>query len=99
MPPSLDLSAYRIVQEALTNALRHAGPAHATVTVCRRSGDLEVEIVDDGAGEGSDVGSQLGLVGMRERVSVYGGTLETGRRPEGGFRVLARLPIEPITAP
>jgi signal transduction histidine kinase len=98
LPPSLDLSAYRIVQEALTNALRHAGPAHATVTVSRHSGDLEVEIVDDGPGAASEAGSQLGLVGMRERVNVYGGTLETGRRPEGGFRVRARLPIEPMTS-
>ena len=92
LPPGVDLSAYRIVQEALTNVLKHAGPAQATVTVRCLPGDVEIEVVDDGTGSGAEPGSQLGLIGMRERVAVYGGKLEAGKRPEGGFLIRARLP-------
>ena len=93
LPPGVDLSAYRIVQEALTNALKHAGPARARVVVRYREDELELEIADDGAGTGDGTGSGHGLIGMRERVSVYGGELQAGRRPEGGYALRARLPL------
>jgi signal transduction histidine kinase len=98
LPASVDLSAYRIIQEALTNALKHAGPAHADVHV--RYGDdcLELVIVDDGRGASIDGVDHLsggrGLIGMRERVALFGGELDAGPRAEGGFRVRARLPLE-----
>jgi signal transduction histidine kinase len=92
--PGIDLSAYRIVQEALTNALKHAGPAHARVTV--RYGDkaLDIEIADDGAGSSDAAPADgHGLVGMRERVALFGGDLATGQRRDGGYAVRARLPL------
>ena len=96
LPPGVDLSAYRIVQEALTNALKHAGPARAHVAVRYRRDEVELEISDDGPGNGAAAeGGGHGLVGMRERVSVYGGRLETGSRPGGGYAVKVRLPFEP----
>ncbi|HZG34638.1 MAG TPA: sensor histidine kinase [Gaiellaceae bacterium] len=92
LPPGIDLSAYRIVQEALTNALRHAGPAHAWVAV-RYGGDgVEIEVENDGRTEGENGGGH-GLVGMRERVALCGGELRTGPRRGGGFRISARLPV------
>ena len=94
LPPGVDLSAYRIVQEALTNALRHAGPATARVVVCYREHDLELEIADTGRGTGVSNGVGEGLVGMRERVSLYGGKIEAGPRDGGGFAVRARLPLD-----
>ena len=95
LPPGLDLSAFRIVQEALTNALKHAGEARAIVTV-RYTGDgVQVEVVDDGNGSGAGGGSGNGLIGMRERVAVWGGELEARRRDEGGFLVRATLPAVP----
>jgi signal transduction histidine kinase len=94
LPVGIDLSAYRIVQEALTNALKHAGEATATVAIRYDKDSLELEIVDDGAGTPSAVGSGgHGLVGMRERVALYGGRLDAGRRPGGGFAVRVLLPI------
>ena len=93
LPASVDLSAYRIVQEALTNVLRHAGPARARVVVRYGANDLELEIADDGPGTGDDSGPGYGLIGMRERVSVYGGELQTERRPQGGFTLRVRLPL------
>jgi signal transduction histidine kinase len=98
LPAGVDLSAYRIVQEALTNVVKHAGPAHAQVVVGYRDQDVTVEVIDDGRGavtSASDgrVGSGHGLIGMRERVQVFGGDLQTGPRPGGGFRVAARLPL------
>jgi signal transduction histidine kinase len=82
------------VQEALTNALKHAGEAHASVRVNYGSDSLELEIVDDGAGAPSRVaGGGHGLVGMRERVALYGGRLDAGRAPGGGFTVRVLLPI------
>jgi signal transduction histidine kinase len=99
LPPGVDLSAYRIVQEALTNALKHAGPARARVTVRYAPNQLELEVADDGAGatSGADGGGH-GLVGMRERVAVFGGVLEADRRVEGGYRLRATLPLGPSRA-
>jgi signal transduction histidine kinase len=94
LPVGLELSAYRIVQEALTNALKHAGDAHATVRVRYGAESLELEIVDDGPGGTTRAaGGGHGLVGMRERVALYGGRFEASRRPAGGFTVRALLPI------
>jgi signal transduction histidine kinase len=98
LPPGVDLSAYRIVQEALTNALRHAGPARARVLLRYRADDLEIEITDDGPGTGDGASPGQGLIGMRERVSVYGGELQAGPRPGGGYTLRARLPLAPARA-
>jgi signal transduction histidine kinase len=93
LPPGVDFTAYRIVQEALTNVLKHAGPARATVTIGYEPDALAVEVADDGRGvNGRAVGGGHGLMGMRERVSVYGGSFEAGPRNGGGFRVAVRLP-------
>jgi signal transduction histidine kinase len=92
-PPALELSAYRIVQEALTNSLKHAGAARARVTVRCAGRAIDVEVLDDGRGPGPGTAGR-GLVGMRERVGLHGGTLEVGAHPDGGFRVHARL-VEP----
>jgi signal transduction histidine kinase len=95
VPRGVDLTAYRIVQEALTNVLKHAGPAHARVVVRYEPGALGLEIFDDGRGvNGRSNSSRVGhgLVGMRERVAVYGGTLEAAARGGGGFRVAVTLP-------
>jgi signal transduction histidine kinase len=98
LPPGVDLSAYRIVQEALTNALKHAGPATARVVVRYRENDLELEIADTGAGASASDGEGHGLAGMRERVSLYGGKIEAGPRDGGGFAVRARVPLDPDRA-
>jgi signal transduction histidine kinase len=96
LPPGVDVSAYRIVQEALTNALKHAGPARARVLVRYGPGEVELEISDDGPGPAAgNGGGGHGLVGMRERVNVYGGVLESGGLPEGGYAVRVRLPFAP----
>jgi signal transduction histidine kinase len=93
LPAGLDLCVYRVVQEGLTNALKHAGRAHAEVRLHYAPRALDVEIADDGAGGATNGdGAGHGLIGMRERVALYGGTLDAGRRPRGGFRVHARLP-------
>ncbi len=92
LPAGVDLSAYRIVQEALTNTLKHAGPARARVTVRYRTDDVELEMLDDGRRSTNGSQGGHGIAGMRERVRLYGGTLETGRRDDGGFTVRARLP-------
>ncbi len=96
LPPGIELSAYRIVQEALTNTLRHARATRAEVTLRYRADALEVDVRDDGrAGPASTgVAGGRGLVGMRERAALLGGTLEAGRLERGGFRVHARLPLE-----
>jgi signal transduction histidine kinase len=96
LPPTLDLSAFRIVQEALTNTLRHAGPARAEVTVRYEDGLVTLEIADTGHGpDGGPItgrGTGHGLVGMRERAAMLGGELEAARADSGGFTVRARLP-------
>lgn len=94
LPPAVELSAFRIVQEALTNALQHAGPVHAWVIIRYhdRHDGLDIDVIDDGPGPQLQPRSGgNGLVGMRERVNLHGGRLETGPRPEGGFGVHAVL--------
>jgi signal transduction histidine kinase len=93
LPAGVDLSAYRIVQEALTNTLRHAGPAHAWVAVRYEGEDVEIEVANDGVSDGVNDGGGHGLVGMRERVALCGGELRSGPRPGGGFKISARLPV------
>jgi len=97
VPPGVDLCAFRIVQEALTNVLRHAGPARAVVDVEYRPGAVRVAVTDDGRGASAvapTAGGGHGLLGMRERVAVFGGELTTGPHVGGGFRVAATLPFE-----
>ena len=93
LPPGVDLSAYRIMQEALTNTLKHAGSTHARMAVRYRDDEIELEVVDDGTGTGEGGGSGHGLIGMRERAALYGGTFESGKRESGGYFVRARLPL------
>jgi signal transduction histidine kinase len=93
LPPGVDLCAYRVVQEALTNALKHAGPATARVFLRYVEGAVEVEVTDTGSGSGDANGAGVGLAGMSERVALFGGRLESGPRPNGGFAVSARLPL------
>ncbi len=93
LPVGVDMSAYRIVQEALTNTLRHAGASHADVLVRYTPEAIEIEIEDDGTGGASENTGGRGIVGMRERASLLGGVLETGPGPRGGYRVRARLPL------
>jgi signal transduction histidine kinase len=98
LPPGVDLSAYRLVQEGLTNALKHAGPARARVFVNCSETELEVEVIDDGQGvngNGDSTGGH-GLTGMRERVSMLGGQIEVGPRDSGGFALRARLPLDGV---
>jgi signal transduction histidine kinase len=94
LAPTVDVSAYRIVQEALTNTLKHAGPAHADVCLRYRPGELELEITDDGRGNGApgDGPGGLGLIGMRERAGLHGGRLSAGPLSGGGYAVRATLP-------
>jgi signal transduction histidine kinase len=96
LPTGVDLTAYRLVQEGLTNAVKHARAGRAEVLVRYGAGHVELTVSDDGCGEGEGDGDGggHGLVGIRERVTVYGGKLEAGSRPEGGFRLRARLPTE-----
>ena len=89
----VDLTAYRLVQEGLTNAIKHARAQHAEVVVRYGDEDVEVTVTDDGPGGGDGDGGGHGLVGIRERVSVYGGELEAGPRAGGGFQLRARLPV------
>ena len=112
LPPGIDLAAYRVVQEALTNVMKHAGPARTTVRLQYRPRDLLITVSDDGppdsapaaagpaVGEGAGPGSGSvsggrGLIGLRERIAVYGGELDAGPRPGGGWRLTARIPLEP----
>jgi signal transduction histidine kinase len=96
LPSPLELSAYRIVQEALTNTLRHANAQHATVRVRYGDDALIVEVVDDGTVVAQNGTGGRGLIGMRERAASFGGEVETGRDANGGFRVAARLPVGPV---
>jgi signal transduction histidine kinase len=93
VPPGLDLSAYRVVQEALTNTLKHAQARQAEVHVHYGSGDLRVEVRDDGRGPAAGDGRGHGLVGIRERVKLYGGEMSAGASAGGGFRVFARFSL------
>ncbi len=99
LPPAADVSAYRILQEALTNVVRHAGPTRARILISYRPGGISLEVTDEGRREPAPgprpagrAGTGHGLIGMRERAALFGGTLETGPH-QGGFRVLATLPI------
>jgi signal transduction histidine kinase len=97
LPPGVDLSAYRVVQEALTNTIKHANASSASVAVRYGEGELFVAVTDDGTGSGSEVhvpSGGHGLAGMRERVFLYGGELEAGERDGGGFEVRARFPLQ-----
>ncbi|WP_235030845.1 sensor histidine kinase [Nonomuraea solani] len=94
LPTEVDLAAARIVREALTNVSRHSGSAEATLAITNTADDLVIRVADDGPGTTYDGGSGFGLQGMRERATALGGTLEAGPRPEGGFRVVARLPLK-----
>ena len=100
LPAAVDVSAYRIVQEALTNVLKHAGSAHAEVSIGYVDDSVTIEVTDDGPGlEATDLvwaeeaQGGRGLTGMRERVALFGGDLRAGPRPDGGFAVRARLPV------
>jgi signal transduction histidine kinase len=103
LPPAVDLAAFRVVQESLTNVVRHAGPASATVRVVYGAADVVVEVSDDGRsapapfrgspGPSGPDGGGHGIAGMRERVAALGGELRAGPRPQGGFQVWARLPL------
>jgi signal transduction histidine kinase len=94
LPRAIDLSAYRIVQEGLTNALKHAHASHADVTVRYRPDELELEVADDGKGPAATNGHGHGLVGIRERAKIYGGEMSAGAAPAGGFILSARLPVD-----
>ena len=97
LPAGLDLAAYRIIQESLTNAIRHAGPAAATVCVSYRDAALHIEVADTGHGGGAgqqSPGPGHGLIGMRERAASVGGTLAAGSAAAGGYRVVAMLPLD-----
>jgi signal transduction histidine kinase len=96
LPPAVDVSAYRIVQEALTNVVKHAGPARASVVVRYGGRAVEVQVTDDGRAAPNGDGPGYGLAGMRERVELHGGTFEARRREEGGFIVKATLPVETV---
>jgi signal transduction histidine kinase len=92
IPPGVDVSGYRIVQEALTNVLKHAGPAIARVDVRYKPDAVEIDVVDDGRGGLTAQGTGNGLLGIRERVAVVGGEVEAGPVADGGFALHARLP-------
>jgi signal transduction histidine kinase len=87
------LTAYRVIQEGLTNALKHAQARHADVLVRYCGERVELVVADDGNGNGTGDGGGHGLVGMRERVAVYGGDLDAGPRPDGGYELRARIPV------
>ena len=101
LPSAVDQAAYRILQESITNVIRHAGPARVTVSLTYGPDELELRVADDGrgprdAGHGAEGGQ--GIVGMRERAALLGGELTAGPRPGGGFQVEARLPLPPDPA-
>jgi signal transduction histidine kinase len=93
-PAATQLAIYRIVQESLTNVLRHAHATAATVTLAETGGDYVVAIADDGTGTGQGDGSGRGLLGMRERAELLGGTFSADRRTGGGFEVRVRIPMK-----
>jgi signal transduction histidine kinase len=93
LPPAVSLTAYRIIQEALTNVVRHAAASTVTVNLAYEPSQLSVEIGDDGRGPANSEQAGYGLVGMRERANAVGGQVTTSARPEGGFLVNATLPL------
>jgi len=103
VPPGIDLSAYRVIQEALTNVIKHAGSAAATVTIRYRDDSVTVEIANQAPAvpvarvPAPRTGSGHGIIGMRERVAVFGGEFAAGPRPDGGFLVRACFPIGKVT--
>jgi signal transduction histidine kinase len=99
LSPGAELAVYRVVQEALTNAMKHAGSATTVVRLAWGEDALEINVADRGDGGPSPrlAGAGHGLIGMRERLRVYGGEVQSGPQPEGGFEVAARLPLEPAT--
>jgi signal transduction histidine kinase len=111
LPPGLDLTAFRVVQEALTNVLKHAGKPRTTVTVEYQADEVVVQVTDDGppfpavapapgvAETGLVGGARRGLLGLRERVTLYDGELDAGQRPDGGWLVRARIPVDPAEVP
>jgi signal transduction histidine kinase len=104
LPPGLDLAAFRVVQEALTNVLKHAGKPVTSVGVDYRDGCLLLEVTDAGrimpaVGPVAVAGSGRGLIGLRERVGVYGGQLDAGPLPGGGWRVRAQIPVGAASLP
>jgi signal transduction histidine kinase len=92
LPADIDLSAFRIIQEAVTNVVRHAGTGHCQVAIDQRDGQLSIEVTDSGRG-GSMAGTGYGITGMRERAALLDGDFSAGPRPDGGFRVAIRLPV------
>jgi signal transduction histidine kinase len=97
LPPGVDLAAYRVVQEALTNVIKHASQARTAVRIEYRPHDLLIDVADDGVAAGAgrlQPGGGRGLIGLRERIAIYGGDLDAGPRPGGGWRVQARIPLE-----
>jgi signal transduction histidine kinase len=96
LPADIDLSAFRIIQEAVTNVVRHVGTGQCRVCIKRQDGQLSIEVTDSGRG-GSAAGTGYGITGMHERAALLGGDLSAGPRPGGGFRVAARLPV-PVPA-
>jgi signal transduction histidine kinase len=97
LPADIDLSAFRIIQEAVTNVVRHAGTDRCTVRIDQQDGRLSIEVTDGGRGGRGAAGSGYGITGMRERAALLGGDFSAGPRPGGGFRVAARLPV-PVLA-
>ena len=95
LPRGIDLSAYRIVQEGLTNALKHAGASHAQVTVRYAPDEVGIEVRDDGTDATTSDGHGHGLIGIRERVKLYGGDMTAGTTNGGGFTLSTRLPLTP----
>lgn len=96
IPPDVELAAYRVIQESLTNVTRHAGAAVVTVTIERRPGELLLRVDDDGRGSDGVPDGSHGIIGMRERLRALGGRLDAGPRPEGGFRVEGRMPVREL---
>ena len=92
LPADIDLSAFRIIQEAVTNVVRHAGTSQCQVLIGQQDGQLSIEVTDSGRG-GAVAGTGYGIAGMRERAALLGGDFSAGPRPGGGFRVAARLPV------
>ncbi|MEU7898737.1 ATP-binding protein [Nonomuraea sp. NPDC049152] len=97
LPTAIDRSAFRIIQEAVTNVVRHAGTSRCRVSIDYLGEELRIEVVDDCGGVVEVVeGAGYGIAGMRERVALLNGHFSAGPRPEGGFRVAARLPVPPV---